>query len=55
MNRKCVLFDSTKAETPTGAFAMNKRIQSIINPASDDKLEIYHSPTHTVYTVWVTE
>lgn len=38
-----------RQKTPTGAFAMNKRIQSIINPASDDKLEIYHSPTHTVY------
>ena len=38
-----------RQKTPTGAFAMNKRIQSIINPASDDKPEIYHFPTHTVY------
>lgn len=38
-----------RKRTETGAVAMNKRIQAIINPHSPDKDELYYSPTQTTY------
>lgn len=35
--------------TATGAVAMNNRIQSVINPPSKDKPELYYSLTKTIY------
>ena len=35
--------------TPVGADAMNKRIQDIINPHSEDKPEVLYPPTNTIY------